>query len=195
MVALKVDLKNFEPVIKEMSKMADKKTMNTIIIRSANDAAKSGAAESRRQIREEYTLPLSELKIRVKPYLSVRELCAGIKMNGTPIPLAEFKYTPKIPSYQNPAPIKVEIKKGQKTILGKNSSSGISPFIAIMKSGKMGIFRRKTEKRLPIESFPGPSVAGLINANEDVQNKILDYTLQKFEERLNHHFDHLVLNS
>ena len=191
---LKFNLKNFESVIKEMEKMADKATMQKIIIRTANEAAKSGAAEARRQIREGYTLPLSVLKNRIKPYSNVRELCAGITMSGNPIPLAEYKFTPKTPSNERSAPIKVEVKKGNKSVLGR-SQEGISPFIAVMKSGKTGIFRRKTDKRLPIESFPGPSIAGLINTNKEVQQEIFNYTLKKFGERLEHNFKHIVFGS
>lgn len=65
-----------------------------------------------------------------------------INVSGKPVPLVAY------PHRQGKKGVTVEVNKGKRTLVR-------SSFVATMKSGHKGVFKRKSEKRLPILELRG----------------------------------------
>ena len=59
-------------------------------------------------------------------------------------------------------------------------------FVARMKSGHAGVFRRKRRARLPIKQFYGPRVPDILS-NKNVRERVLDEARAYMEKRWPHH--------
>lgn len=90
------------------------------------------------------------------------------------IPIYEMKPTPRTVTKRRP-PGGVRYGAAKKLIPGS--------FIARMRSGKIGVFKRTTEKRLPIDELQGPSVA-LVFSRKKITDKIRAYLKVKVPEEI-----------
>lgn len=52
--------------------------------------------------------------------------------------------------------------------------------------GRIGIFERETEARIPTHELQGPSTAQMMSYNEDLQKRIGEKVVETFESRLEH---------
>jgi hypothetical protein len=78
----------------------------------------------------------------------------SVDVSGEPVPLVAYPYR------QTKQGVSVEVNRGKRTLL-KGS------FVATMKSGHVGIFRREGKKRLPIQELRGSRpVDALLHAGE-----------------------------
>lgn len=119
----------------------------------------------------------SSLKIRKS---SLQTLRGEVQSTGSPMRLIKFRVSPATPAPGRRKPIKAAVKKGSlKPVSGA--------FVAQMRSGTIGVFSRKTSRRLPINMLYGPGVPTMLNEPE--VNKFIQ---DKAEERLSQRFDHEV---
>lgn len=110
-------------------------------------------------------------------------LKAAAISSGGGIALSKFKVSPGTPvryrgSKRTPNMYRAGVKKagGMKPLDGDPKS-----FVAIMKSGHVGVFTRTSGHSLPIKQLYGPSVPQIVK-NEDIMSKInkeANETLQK----------------
>lgn len=150
--------------------------------RALNRTIQMTKTEASRVIRQE--LPALK-KRQVDRYLSVNRASrrnheARLICRFKPMPLTYFDPQPKRPlhEYKRRKRIKgvsVRVKHGRKTIPGS--------FMARMKSGHLGVFRRKGKPRLPIKALYGPAPYHIF---KDHLDHLQDFALEKLEQRLRH---------
>jgi hypothetical protein len=61
-----------------------------------------------------------------------------------------------------------------------------------MKSGHVGVYERKSEKSFPIAEKFGPSTPGMFNANETVNEAVLELAGKTFDKRIQHELERLL---
>ena len=117
---------------------------------------------SRRKVAKGMGQKQKAIKGQFKMIKASRNRLIGLlRTTGNPIPLIEFK-SPK------------QFKKGVKVTFAGERQLMENAFIATMPSGRTGIFRRQTKKRLPIRELFGPSVPAWFATRE--VNKAMEDT-------------------
>jgi hypothetical protein len=115
----------------------------------------------------------------VKPAITINKakpatLEAQIEAKGFKIPLSHFSVKPKTDTTGSPhKTAKAEVVKG-------------SPFK--VKQGFVwqgNVFKRETEKRLPIQKLAGPAVPQMLQ-NEELLQGVEDYASDVLKDRLDH---------
>lgn len=105
---------------------------------------------------------------------TVSTLEAAVSATGGPIPLMKFKVKTGNPGM----PLRASTKRSG----GKDIPTA---FVATMKNGHIGVFRRTGGSRYPIKELYGPSVAQMLG-EQNVQQGIMDKASERFVERLDH---------
>ena len=178
-ISAEFNKRGYEIFYNKLLAIYSRNELRKVIYRAARRAAQSGVTAIKKEISSETTMKSSAVLERLKEYTygsPATDFAIGIKIDGTPRPLSEFKFLPKMPK-PNAFPT-VEIYKGKKQRLSNGA------FVQKMPSGHIGVFRRLGEKRLPIKEFIGPSVAGLFRANENIHETVWDKIFETFEKRV-----------
>lgn len=135
--------------------------------------------EALRQATAKYTIKKGELSNSINfTRASGGNLVARIVSRGSVIGLDHFKLTPKTRG------------KYKKTIEAtvKNGEGGGLPHAFIAYSdGRLGAFKRTSDKRLPIERLMGPSAPQMLG-----EDSIFDYLQGFMEEKLNIRLEHEI---
>lgn len=144
----------------------DEKIKNAVA-EAINISAEEGRKKAILKVQETYEVKAeaNNIKVRGREY-AVRlskarpsTLTAYFSVKGRPIPLIRFKVNPTEPKNQK---VVVSVKKsGGKTIDGA--------FIARVKSGHVGVFKRVGERSLPIKQLYGPSVPQMFGSESIVK--------------------------
>lgn len=153
--------------------------------RAINRAMESGRAAGVEKVREQYTVKAKAVRSTIKlSRANSRNMEGVITSIGSPIPLYDFKVNPKTVNGRRRSPIRVSVKKGQQSALGKS-------FIARLGSGKVGVFERLGNKRLPIKMLFGPSAPQMIGSDS-----VIDYiekaAVDTMDKRLDHEIGRLL---
>lgn len=148
-----------------------------LAINRAIDGAKT---ETDRAIRARYNIRQPDVQkvLSIKGYASAWKLNATLAAKGNRIPIYAFNPKPAEPVWRKP--VSVSIRKGG----GRKTSS--TWFVARMKSGHVGIFRRKDphvrpSKRLPIKEVFTISVPEMLQARE-VMELVKTNTVARFDK-------------
>lgn len=193
-----IRLNGVEEALKSIDPKTVRQAARTAIKRTA-DSAKSTASE---EIRRVYNVKKSDLdpRIRVSPPRS-NDLTAVVSISGRGMSLSYFgakqitssrvlsrkgksvtskKLTRKMKA-AGPVPtgVMVQIMKGHNTVLLRNA------FLARMKTSHIGVFRRLTGKRFPINEKNVISIASMAE-----NAKVMPRVLAKIQERWNKEFPH-----
>ena len=122
--------------------------MPAVISRSINRAAKSARTAMTKAVREDVGLTAKVVRdaIVFTPARAGRDPRAKLTISKKRIPLIKFKAR-----QLKRAGVKANLKGGARTYPGA--------FIATMRSGHRGVFKRTTAARLPITQLHGPSLA------------------------------------
>lgn len=143
---------------------------------------KTGASK---RVKEVYTVQgrafNEATKIRVNK-ADTGNLVGFVSFSGYKIPLYKFQVTPKAPGTRQQ--VRAAIMKGGGTPFE-------NAFIAQMKSGHVGVFERKTQKRFPVEEIMGLSAAQMIG-NENIIAGLEAEAQEIVNERLEHEIDRLL---
>lgn len=146
---------------------------------SLNKVAKKGATTASSEIRKTYAIKKKDINRKamsiVKARMGGASMTSEIRVIGRPLSLAMFK------ARQTRRGVNVTIKKGQgRTKLDHH-------FIARMRSGHLGVFKRLGKARLPIAEprmISVPSMFGGDNVLPKVKDRILKEWPRVFEHEL-----------
>ena len=180
--------KQYEEMYRKLTSITTRMELRKAIHRAAQRAAQAGVTESKRIISAETTLKSTEVGKRVEKYVRgspITDFAIGMKISDTVRPLSDFAFWPKRPKSKTD-PV-VEIYRGKK----QKVSNGA--FVQQMPSGHIGIFRRLSEKSLPIREPAGPSVTGIFKANETIHDAVWSKINDTLEKRVLHEL-HFILD-
>lgn len=167
-----------------MKKLPDENDARAAASRAINRAIQSGRTQATKEVRKDYIIKASKVNSIAKVTKSTRaNLEADVKWSGAMIPLHEFKITP---SKQNNAKKKRPQVKAQ---VSKKSGYAVYTGTYVGSSGY--VWKRKTNKRLPVRAILGPAVAHLLNA-EPVKQRVIDRTQEILDKRLEHEINRML---
>ncbi len=131
------------------------KALTRAMSKAGGDAIRAMRAESNRAIRARKRMRAGVvsrgLVLRMpRGARHIDDLVWKISVSGAPVPLGAY------PSRQVKKGVSVAVNKGKRSIL-------VGAFIATMKSGHQGIFRRKGKGRLPIEELFSTRISDVFN--------------------------------
>jgi hypothetical protein len=153
--------------------------------RAINRAAYTARTEAGRKVREIYRIKHSDVIKTIRIYgADERDLSATVISRGHTIPLYRFKVTPRSVQPKRKKPIYASVKKGQGGPIK-------SAFVARMKNGYIGVFKRVGKLRLPIEGLYGPSVPQMIGSN-NVSRWVEEKALETLDKRIEHEIEQAV---
>lgn len=136
-----------------------------------------------RQAKAVYAVKASALngasRTRVKA-AGAGSLAGHVLFSGVKIPLYQFNAS----SGKDGKRVRAGLKKGSLTAFDH-------AFAAKMRSGHIGIFERKSEKRFPIKEIMGLSAAQMVG-NEVVIDELSEEARKKVEERVAHEIDRII---
>ena len=173
---------SIEEVQKRLGNLSHKapSVIANAINRTTTNIKKTMAQETTQR----YNITSGEVKKTITVNRATRANPQGAVISkASPIALSKFKVSPnrKVTySKGKPSPkvYKVSVEKGPAS---KPLDVDPKAFIAVMKSGHQGLFRRKTDSSLPIKQLFGPSVPQMIK-NDGSMERIqaeAESTLQK----------------
>lgn len=197
---ISVDFKGVE----EANQLFSGATVRKAAKYALNDTGRQARTAASREIRRKWNLTATTINERVKIETFANEaglevtISAGNKGRKYGIDLTLFgarwvhgnrvlsrkgAKLLKRPAKKEGEGVFVTIYHGKNTFLEKT-------FIARMKSGHMGVFRRKSTKRLPLIRKGAISIGSMFN-QEEVQKVIRDLVDAKFPERFRYHLDRI----
>lgn len=164
----KSKLRRVQRIFKDTPKVIPK-----IVSRAINRTTTTARAEIARKIAAEVKIKISDIKNKIgRTKATSRRWESILNIKARRIPLMKFgaKQTAKGVSYT--------IKKsgGRKFIE--------SAFIATMKSGHQGVFKRKTAGRLPIIELFGPSVGEVFEGSGKIAKEITVSAYKKLQKNI-----------
>lgn len=139
----------------------------------------------RREVQQRYTAKAGKIgkSIKISKRASPSDLTGVVAGNYKPIPLIDFKVSPK--TITNPRPaggLKVEVIKGESKMLPH-------AFIAPL-GGTMQIAERVGKQRFPIKVLYGPSAIAAIQ-DDAVFARLNQAAADRLEKNLDHEIDRL----
>lgn len=183
MIETRIEVDSIEEVRKRLGSLSNKapSVIANAINRTTTNIKKTMAQETAKR----YNITSGEVKKTITISRATRARLQGAAVSkASPIALAKFKVSPNrkvtYTSKGKPSPkaYKVSVEKGPAS---KPLDVDPKAFIAVMKSGHQGLFRRKTDSSLPIKQLFGPSVPQMIK-NDGSMERIqaeAESTLQK----------------
>ena len=171
MIETRIQVDNIEEVKQRLGNLSHKapSVLANAINRTTTNIKKTMAQQTAKR----YNIANGEVKKTISISKATRARLEGATISkASPIALAKFKVSPnRIVSYANgkPSPkvYKVSVEKGPAS---KRLDADPKAFIAVMKSGHQGLFRRLTDDSLPIKQLYGPSVPQMIKNDESMKN-------------------------
>lgn len=152
-VSAKLDTRPLSNVLSGISKA----TGRTALRRSLNRAGKAMETQTIREVRNEVTLKARDVRKAIRrPTLRAGSGSAAVEIGVSlrPVPIASFQAR--------------QVRKGVSVKIKKSGGRKVIPrtFKATMKSGHEGVYRRKTNKRLPIQELFSTSAGSTIRERE-----------------------------
>jgi hypothetical protein len=172
LITIKENGNEIEKAIQKLSGMP--KETNLAITRAANRAIQQAKTAGSKKTRSTYNIQKSNLDSRIN---IIRGNMAKFIVRGRPLKAVNFRNT------RRKKGVFVQVKKGQGGLIN-------GAFYTVVNSG-LGIFTRRTKKRLPIDMKYGPSVAQMFG-NPDVVEEIKDVGAKAFETRLKHEVERIL---
>lgn len=172
-------------------KEALEKFSSGVVWKAANSAlnkvAKMGMTEARRRIQQEYGLSVKGFKrtLTVTPAWKGKEE-AVILAKGKGTPLIYFGANPSKPGGKRP---KVGVSALVKRSEGRKRYPGT--FVGRMKSGHIGVFKRRGKERYPIEQEYRVSVATAFGSKA-IQAAVSKVIGEKWEPTFKHELDYAL---
>lgn len=165
-----------------------------VLSRAINRAIQNVKKNMGKETSQLYYISSSDVKKTVKvTKASKGSLKAAAISSGAGIELTKYKVSPKTPvryrgASRSPRVYKAGVKKsgGLKPLDGDPKS-----FVAVMKSGHVGVFTRKGGKSLPIKQLYGPSVPQIVK-NEDIMTKINKEASETLQKRIDAEINNIL---
>lgn len=182
MIETRIEVHGFRQVQQRLGVLEAKTT--SVIANAINRTTTNIKKTMAQETSQRYNIASGAVKKTIITQRATRENLSGAAVSrSSPIALSKFKVNPNRPvSYSrgrpSPKVYKVSVKKGSTP-----KALDIAPkaFIAIMKSGHHGVFRRFSDARFPIRQLFGPSVPQMIQNEKSMERigKEAESTLQK----------------
>lgn len=143
---------------------AEEKVVRLAASAALNRAGSSVSTEAGRRIRKVYAIKADRLKGSIKTRKANPSfLIAKVVASGKHIPLGYF--SAKINRRSGDVTVKVRRAGGRKRVTGKPQFIG-RPTIPILSGGHIGVYQRKTKKRLPIKELFSIDVPRALTTDE-----------------------------
>lgn len=153
--------------------------------RAINRATESTRTEAARKVRSMYYISQKDVTSTIKiNKASPSDLSAMVLSRGNLIALTRFRVTPKKPQPKRKKEIMVRVKRG-------GGGSIKKAFVAKMKSGHVGVFKRAGKRRYPIDQLYGPSIPEMIG-NPRVSGWVEEKASERLDQRLDHEIKRLL---
>lgn len=152
-----------------------------------NRAVEHAKTQAMRKVRQTYTIKLARIDARLQIQKATRSsLFASIRNVGRPIALSYFTIRPNHPA----------TKRTKKIVYAQVRRDGGSEirkaFVARMKSGHDGVFRRTDgNQSLPISEFYGPSLPQMLGS-PTVSTFVTEAATNMLQVRLEHEVSRLL---
>lgn len=156
------------------------------ITNAINRAVEGARADAVRKVRERYYIKARDVRdaIRIEK-ATYKNQSAIIHAKGSPVALSKFRITPsKPPAKRRKKPITARVVRGM-------GSQIPGAFVARMRTGHIGVFKRAGKARLPIRQLYGPSIPQMLG-HESVTRYVEERAIVRLEERLEHEIDRLL---
>lgn len=119
------------------------RALTRAVSRAGGDAIRAGRVASSRSVRERKRMKLGRVNAALvltfpKGMKHIDDLVWQMRASGAPVPVSEY------PFRQTKRGVSVAINRGRRVLLS-------GAFVATMRSGHVGVFRRRGAKRLPID--------------------------------------------
>jgi hypothetical protein len=163
--------------------------------RAINRAAEAAKTEAARKVRETYIVRHKDVVDTIKiSRASPTHLMARVISTGTVFPLTKFRVTPKEPQPQRAAAVRWKKARPFKvTARVKRGEGGPikSAFVARMSSGHVGVFKRVSEARSPIQQLYGPSIPQMLDS-KTVSEWVYEKARETMDKRLDHEITRIL---
>lgn len=160
-----------------MKRLADKEIRKSAA-RSINRTATGTRTFLSKEVRKELKIKAKPVRdaVRIKkasPNASLRNIQGIVEVSGKPIPLIEFGARERNVRKDGKVykGVSVRVKDRRKVVRGG--------FLATMKSGRTGIFKRKGKSRLPIRELFSTSITDILR-NEGFLDRIAKFVDERF---------------
>lgn len=160
-----------------------------------NRAAQSAMTAAARSARENYYVKHGDVLKTMKLYKATpTDLAAMVVSRGYALPLTKFRISPNKP---NPAKAaKARWRKGKSSALVarvRRGEGGPIPgaFVARVKSGHVGVFRRTSKAKYPVEHLYGPAIPQLLSSRT-VSEAVEQRASEQLDARLSHEIERLL---
>lgn len=172
---------NIDEIIKKLPNESDARKAAS---RAINRSLQAGRTQATREVRADYNVKAKAVNSIAHVRKSNSSNTTGeIKWSGEMLPLHEFKTKPKKQnnSKSKRPPVTAQVSKKSGWATYKGAYVGTSGFV----------WKRKTNKRLPVRGILGPAVAHLLNS-KNVQERIINRTSEILEKRLDHEINRML---
>ena len=156
-----------------------KNDLNKATLSATTKTARQGANAAKKAVRDNYTIPASELNKATK-IVGAKSNAPEARIIITGAKLAMSKYRALKNKIKGATAM---IIKGKRVVIPGDVDAGNKSFVATMKSGNKGIFYRTTNKRLPITHRVGPSAPDLMRGRRPIQ-ALKEYAKANYERLL-----------
>ena len=173
-------MERVEAMLAEVPRGAERAFSNAI--NRGLSKLKTGAL---REVKRVYTVQSSALNAATNTTVkkaSTGDLAGYVQFAGYEIPLYKFNVTPKKPGTGKQ--VSATMKHGGGAVYD-------DAFIAEMKNGHIGVFRRETRKHLPISEYMGLSAAHMVGETA-VAEKVQEEAQKTVEERVMHEVERIL---
>ena len=176
-----VDAQAVQTIQNRLGQFANKAP--NVIANALNRTVSNISTNISKEVRGEYNIKASDVKATLKTFRANKSnLSAAVISKGKPIGLDRFKVSPKTENPKRKSQLKITVKKGEtKQIPGA--------FVANINGIK--IFKRDTNKRLPISRKFGPSVPQMVD-NEPTVEKINQQSWATYQTRVTHEINRVL---
>lgn len=173
-------MERVEALLAEVPKGAERAFSNAI-----NRGLSKVKTRAFREVKQVYTVQSSALSSATNTTVksaSTGDLAGHVHFAGYEIPLYKFSVTPKRPGTGKR--VSATMKRGGGAVYD-------DAFIAEMKNGHTGVFRRETRKHLPISEYMGLSAAHMVGETT-VAEKLQEEAQKTVDERVMHEVERIL---
>jgi hypothetical protein len=131
------------------------RALTRALAKAGSDAARALKTAANKRVRQRKRFKLARLRAAMPLYFprnkkDINNLVWRMDVSGKPVPLAEFPYR------QTKKGVSVAVNNGKRALVK-------GAFVARMKSGHVGIYRRRGKERLPIDEAFTTRVSDVFN--------------------------------
>lgn len=170
-VEVKFDKRKFRNLQRTFSDFP--RAIPKIISRAINRTSITARAQIARRIAEKVTARVSDIKKKIsRTKATYRHWVSTLSISAKRIPLKSFK--PR--QIAKGVTYKIEKTSGRKLVM--------SAFLATMRSGHTGVFKRKSDSRLPIIELHGPSLGQVFEGTSSIVRAVQRSTGKMLEKNI-----------